>query len=71
MGGVGVVFEAESREVVVEFYNSGAAHALFADNVTEDMQTQPVADYGTFLEKVRHYLYERHAPARSREPELS
>lgn len=42
MGGVGVTFSAGSREVVVEFYNNGTAHALFSDAGSDDMRTKPV-----------------------------
>src|SRR5262249_2590251 len=42
MGGVGVTFASGLREVVIEFYNKGTAHALFSDDATGDMRTQPV-----------------------------
>ncbi len=43
MGGVGVTFSAGPREVVVEFYNNGTAHALFSDDATGDMSTRAVS----------------------------
>src|SRR5260370_42655951 len=43
MGGVGVRFSKGDREAVVEFYNKGSAHALFADDVTGDTRTEPVS----------------------------
>lgn len=42
MGGVGVTFARGDREDIVEFYNDGTAHALFADNKTEELDTRPV-----------------------------
>jgi hypothetical protein len=61
MGGVGVTFSAGEREVVIEFYNSGTAHALFSDEATGDMRTQAVATdasgYRSFIGEVRKYLY--------------
>ena len=43
MGGVGVTFSAGRREVVVEFYNNGTAHALFSNDATVDMSTRAVS----------------------------
>jgi hypothetical protein len=61
MGGVGVTFSLGDREVSVEFYNDGTAHALFADNAAEEMDTQAVtadaAGYRSLLKEVRPYLY--------------
>jgi hypothetical protein len=61
IGGVGVTFSAESREVVVEFYNNGTAHALFADNLTHAMDTRPVSpnlnSYRVILEEIRNYFH--------------
>jgi hypothetical protein len=61
MGGVGVTFSAGCREVVVEFYNNGTAHSLFADDSTEEMDTRPVTPgpdgHRAFIEEVRQYLY--------------
>jgi hypothetical protein len=61
MGGVGVTFLAGHREAGVEFYNNGTAHALFADNSAESMDTQPVRPhtegYQSFLVRARRYLY--------------
>jgi hypothetical protein len=61
MGGVGVTFLAGNREVTVEFYNAGNAHALFADNDTEALDTAPVAldveGYERLLQQVRRYLH--------------
>jgi hypothetical protein len=58
-GGVGVTFSMTNREVVVEFYNNGTAHALFADNANEELATRPVspstADYRGFLDEVRKF----------------
>ena len=63
MGGIGVRFSNGDREVVVEFYNLGSAHALFADDVTGDMRTKPVstdlAGYQRFLSEVRTYLHDK------------
>jgi hypothetical protein len=42
MGGIGVTFTAGGREVVIEFYNKGSAHALFADDTAGEMHTQAV-----------------------------
>ncbi len=75
MGGVGVAFAAGTREVVVEFYNNGTAHALFADNATEVMDTQsvkPTVDgYRSFLVEVRQYLYGHQPVAQARRPSVS
>lgn len=61
MGGVGMTFTRGDREVVVEFYNSGTAHALFSDDSTDAMETRSVSTdasgYTTFLEEVRAYLH--------------
>ncbi len=61
MGGVGVTFSAGRREVVVEFYNNGTAHALFSDDATGDMNTQAVSTTrdgrGGIIGEVRKYLY--------------
>ncbi len=74
MGGVGVTFAAGSREVVVEFYNAGNAHALFSDNETERLDTAPVATsfdgYNRLLEEVRRYLYGHNAAVRTPRPAL-
>lgn len=63
MGGVGVRFSNGDREVVVEFYNKGSAHALFAGDVTGDMRTEPIstdlAGYQRFLGEVRTYLHDK------------
>ncbi len=60
MGGAGVTFASGEREVVVEFYNNGKAHALFADDESGDMNTKPVATngdgYRKLLYEVRAYL---------------
>ena len=67
IGGIGMTFTAGTREVVAELYNGGTAHALFADNATEEMDTRsisPTAEgYGAFLDEVRRYLYGQ-TPAR-------
>jgi hypothetical protein len=69
MGGVGVTFTAGSREVVVEFYNAGNAHALFSENDTEALETAPVAPgvegYSRLLQEVRRYLYGHNAAAQA------
>ena len=61
MGGVGITFSRDRREVVVEFYNGGTAHALFVDEATADMNTQPVpttqAGLLHLLKDARAYLY--------------
>jgi hypothetical protein len=61
MGGVGVTFSVGDREVVIEFYNNGSAHALFADDATEDMCTRPVKTdrdgCREILGEARKYLY--------------
>ncbi len=70
MGGVGATFTRGSREVVVEFYNSGRAHALFSDDDTDDMTTRPVrpdtAGFREFLIEVRQHLYGKQNPAPTR-----
>lgn len=75
MGGVGVTFEAGSREVAVEFYNTGSAHALFANNETEEMSTERVPTdsdaYKVFLEKVRQHLYGHYRVQQSSGPAVS
>jgi len=61
MGGVGVTFASGHREIVIEFYNRGTAHALFSDDATGDMQTQAVSTdrdgYRRVIGEVRKYLY--------------
>jgi hypothetical protein len=61
MGGVGVTFEAGPREVVVEFYNNGTAHALFSDDATGEMDTRSVSlspnGYRELINSVRKYLH--------------
>jgi hypothetical protein len=61
MGGVGVTFSAGGREVVIEFYNNGTAHALFSNDATGDMSTRAVSTdsdgYIVIIGKVRKYLY--------------
>lgn len=61
MGGVGVTFSAAGREVVIEFYNKGNAHALFAHEVTGEMHTQVVSTntegYRRIIGEVRTYLH--------------
>jgi hypothetical protein len=63
MGGVGVTFSSGSREVVIEFYNKGSAHALFADDLTGDMRTEPVSTdltgYQNFLSEVRTHFHDK------------
>jgi hypothetical protein len=75
MGGIGVTFAAGSREVVVEFYNNGTAHALFADNATEEMDTRPIAplasNYRGFLVEVHQYLYGHKKATQTRYPDVS
>ncbi len=60
MGGVGFTFSAGSRDVVVEFYNNGTAHALFSDDSTHEMDTRPVSpnvnSYRIILEEIRNYF---------------
>jgi predicted DNA-binding antitoxin AbrB/MazE fold protein len=67
MGGVGITFAAGNREAVAELYNNGTAHALFADDSSEEMDTQSIAPtaegYRAFLDEVCRYLYGQ-APAR-------
>jgi len=74
MGGVGVTFTARSREVAVEFYNPGNAHALFSDNETEALDTAPVAPgvegYRRLLDEVHRYLYGHNATAQAPRPKL-
>ncbi len=74
MGGVGVTFTAGSREVAVEFYNAGNAHALFSDSDTEALDTSPVAlgveGYDKLLQQVRRYLYGHNASAQAPRPKL-
>ena len=61
MGGVGVTFSAGRREVVLEFYNNGAAHALFSDDATGDMSTRAVSTTRDgrrgIIGEVRKHLY--------------
>lgn len=61
MGGVGVTFSHGQREVAVEFYNTGKAHALFVNDATSDMTTRGVradlSGYRQLLEEVRTHLY--------------
>jgi hypothetical protein len=61
MGGVGATFTSGDREVVVEFYNSGTAHALFSDDSTDAMETRPVSTdergFSLFHDEVRAYLH--------------
>ncbi len=74
MGGVGVTFTAGNREVTVEFYNSGSAHALFSDNAKETLDTAPVVprvdDYRRLLQDIRGYLHGYNAPTQAPRPEL-
>jgi hypothetical protein len=74
MGGVGVTFAVGSREVAVELYNAGSAHALFSDNATETLDTAPVAlgveGYNTLLQQVGRYLYGHTAAAQAPRPKL-
>lgn len=67
MGGVGVTFIVGSREVAVEFYNAGNAHALFSDNETETLDSAPVAlgveGSHRLLKQIRRYLYVHNAAA--------
>ncbi len=74
MGGVGMIFTAGSREVAVEFYNAGNAHALFSDSITEALDTRPVMldveGYNKFLEEVRQHLYGYNGAAKAPEPKL-
>lgn len=61
MGGVGATYSHNDCEVVIEFYNTGKAHALFSNNATEEMHTLPVSTsqegYRNLLNEVRQYLY--------------
>lgn len=61
MGGVGVTFSEGSRDVLIEFYNDGTAHALFSDDATEEMRTKAVpthrAGYRKIIGEVRKHLY--------------
>ena len=74
MGGLGVTFTARGREVAVEFYNAGNAHAMFSDNETESLDTAPVAPgvegYTRLLQEVRQYLYGDNAAAQTPRPKL-
>jgi hypothetical protein len=74
MGGVGVTFTAGSREVAVEFYNAGTAHALFSDNETGALDTAPVAPgvegYSRLLQKVGRYLYGHNTTTPAPRPKL-
>jgi hypothetical protein len=69
MGGAGVTFTAGGREITVEFYNAGNAHALFSDNRTETLDTAPVAlsveGYNRLLQQVRRYLYSHDTPVQA------
>ncbi len=61
MGGVGVTFSEGSRDVLIEFYNDGTAHALFSDDATEDMRTKAApthrGGYRKIIGEVRKHLY--------------
>jgi len=61
MGGVGITFAADPREVVVEFYNDGTAHALFSDDATGEMHTKSVSldpsGYEEQVKDIRKYLH--------------
>jgi hypothetical protein len=58
---VGVTFSAGRREVVVEFYNNGTAHALFSDDATGDMSTRAVPTtrdgYRGIIGEIRKHLH--------------
>ena len=60
-GGIGVTFSTAGREVVIEFYNPGTAHALFSDDATGEMKTLAVSigrdGYRKVIGEVRKYLY--------------
>jgi hypothetical protein len=74
MGGAGVTFTAGSREVTVEFYNTGNAHALFSDSDTETLDTAPVVlgeeGYNKLLQEVRQYLHGHNGSAKTPQPKL-
>jgi hypothetical protein len=61
MGGVGFTFFDANREVVVEFYNNGKAHALFVDEDQGTMDTKAVAPqvegYRTIIGVIRTFIY--------------
>ena len=60
MGGIAVEFAAADREVVAEFFNSGAAHALFTVESTGAMFDRGIgpgeAERRDFLRLVREFL---------------
>ena len=60
MGGIAVEFAVADREVVAEFFNSGAAHALFTVESTGEMFDHGIgpgeAERREFLHLVREFL---------------
>lgn len=57
VGGVAVTFRRGERKVMIEFLNSGQAHAQFADDATQVMDTRPVVDdRSSFLTDAWSYL---------------
>jgi len=60
MGGVGLTYSKEQREVAIEFYNNGTAHALFTDEAADTMNTTAVptheAGYRETLERIQSFL---------------
>ena len=61
VGGVGLTLRNGGRKVYVEFSNHGSAHALFADDTTEDiLKTCPVPIHAhglrTFIADANEYL---------------
>jgi hypothetical protein len=61
MGGIGLTFAVGNREVAIEFYNKGTAHALFSDATTGMMHTQAVQTDPDgrrgIIREVQKYLY--------------
>jgi len=59
MGGIGVTHRAGGRKVYVEFYNSGATHALFSAG-KEGMETRQVCTdpkgFQQLVQDIRNYL---------------
>jgi hypothetical protein len=57
VAGVGITYRNGDRKVYVEFFNAGSAHALFADDSTQETHTTPVdlSNPQLFAQKIRDY----------------
>jgi hypothetical protein len=60
VGGVAITRRKGPRKVMVEFFNDGSAHALFADDSTEELHTLAVRvskeGYDQTLKRMTEYL---------------